>query len=64
MFRIFTSAPTSRIWKKKKTMVRCVSLKRKIKVLNNKKTFLEFNNLEVGWAFITFGTCSNYTTFN
>jgi hypothetical protein len=48
---------------KKKTMVKCVSLKRKIKVLNNNKTFLEFNNLEVGWAFITFGTCSNYTIF-
>jgi hypothetical protein len=37
--------------RKKKTMVRCVNLKWKIKVLNNNKTILEFNNLEVGYAF-------------
>jgi hypothetical protein len=38
-------------FEKKKTLVKRDSLKRKIKVLNSNKTFLEFNNLEVGWAF-------------
>jgi len=38
-------------FKKKKTLVKCVSLKRKIKVLNSNNIFFEFNNLEVGWAF-------------